>query len=82
VIYVSHLATVSKKGLMTIPSEIRRKYGLKEGDKVRIIEQGGVLVIVPLTDIKALHGLGVEHKEKLLKGIKELEEEHDEEAKA
>jgi len=38
-------------------------------------------VIVPLTDIKALHGLGAEHKEKLLKGVKELEEEHDEEAK-
>ena len=67
---------------MTIPSEVRRKYGLKDGDKVRIIEQGGVLVIVPLTDIKTLHGLGVEHKEKLLMGIKELEEEHDEEAKA
>jgi len=66
---------------MTIPSEVRRKFGLKEGDKVRIIEQDGVLVIVPLTDIKALHGLGAEHKEKLLKAIKELEEEHDEEAK-
>lgn len=79
---MSYLATVSKKGLMTIPSEVRRKFGLKDGDKVRIIEQGGLIVIVPLTDIKTLHGIGAEHKEKLLKGIKELEEEHDEEAKA
>lgn len=79
---MSYLATVSKKGLMTIPSEVRRKYGLKEGDKVRIVDQGGMLLMVPLTDVKALYGLGAEHKEKLLEAIKELEEEHDEEAKA
>ena len=77
---MSYLATISKKGLMTIPSEVRRKYGLKDGDKIRIIDQGGLLVMVPLTDIKALYGLGAQHKEKLLAGIKELEEEHDEEA--
>jgi bifunctional DNA-binding transcriptional regulator/antitoxin component of YhaV-PrlF toxin-antitoxin module len=45
---------------------VRRKYGLKDGDKVRIIDQGGLLIIIPLTDIKALHSLGAEHKEKLL----------------
>jgi len=78
---MSYLATVSKKGLMTIPSEVRRKYGLKDGDKVRVIDQGGLLIIIPLTDIKTLYGLGAEHKEKLLMGIRELEEEHDEEAK-
>jgi len=66
---------------MTIPSEVRRKYGLEDGDKVRIIDQGGLLIIIPLTDVKALYGLGAEHKGKLLIGIKELEEEHDEEAK-
>jgi len=78
---MSYLATVSKKGLMTIPSEVRRKYGLKDGDKVRVIDQGGLLIIIPLMDVKDLYGLGAEHKEKLLMGIKELEEEHDEEAK-
>jgi len=78
---MSYLATVSKKGLMTIPSEVRRKYGLKDGDKVRVIDQGGLLIIIPLTDVKDLYGLGAEYKEKLLIGIKELEEEHDEEAK-
>jgi len=79
---MSYLATVSRKGLMTIPSEVRRKYGLKDGDKVRIIDQGGILLMIPLTDVKVLHGLGAEHKEKLLEAIRELEEEHDEEAKA
>jgi len=78
---MSYLATVSKKGLMTIPSEVRRKYGLKDGDKVRVIDQGGLLIIVPLTDVKALYGLGADYKKELLMGIKELEEEHDEEAK-
>jgi len=79
---MSYLATLSKKGLMTIPSELRRKYGLKEGDKIRIIDRGGILLMVPLTDIKFLYGLGAEHKEKLLEAARELEAEHDEEAKA
>jgi len=79
---MSYLATLSKKGLMTIPSELRRKYGLKEGDKIRIIDREGIILMVPITDIKVLYGLGAEHKEKLLEAVKELEEEHDEEAKA
>ncbi len=79
---MSYLATVSKKGLMTIPSEVRRKYRIKDGDRVRIIDQGGVLLMVPLTDIKALYGLGADHRERLLAAVRELEEEHDEEAKA
>ncbi len=82
VVGMSYLATISKKGLMTLPSEVRRRYGLKDGDKVRIIDRGGTLLIVPLTDMKTLYGLGAEYKERLLEAIEELEVEHDEEAKA
>lgn len=38
------------------------------------------MLIVPLMDIKALYGLGREHKEDLPVMIRELEAEHDEEA--
>ncbi|MBR5508946.1 MAG: AbrB/MazE/SpoVT family DNA-binding domain-containing protein, partial [Lachnospiraceae bacterium] len=34
------LAKVTSKGQITIPIEIRRKLGLKEGDKVLFIEEG------------------------------------------
>lgn len=39
--------TISTKGWVVIPAELREKYQLKPGAKVRIIDYGGVLSIVP-----------------------------------
>jgi AbrB family looped-hinge helix DNA binding protein len=39
--------TVSPKGWIVIPAELRRKYGLKPGDQVVVVDLGGVLGIVP-----------------------------------
>jgi len=33
-----HLTTLTRKGQVTLPAEIRRRLGLKEGDKVAFIE--------------------------------------------
>ena len=38
---------ISTKGWVVIPAELRKKYQLKAGDEVNIIDYGGVLVIVP-----------------------------------
>lgn len=35
------LAKVTSKGQVTIPVEIRRKLGIKEGDKVLFLEESG-----------------------------------------
>lgn len=40
------VARVSVKGQVTIPIEIRKKLGLKEGDKVVFMEQGGNIVVM------------------------------------
>lgn len=40
--------TLTKKGQVTIPKEIRELLGLKERDKVLFIEQGGVVVVKPM----------------------------------
>ena len=40
-------AKISQKGWIVIPAEFRRKYGLKSGDHVDVIDYGGVLVITP-----------------------------------
>lgn len=40
------MARVSSKGQVTIPVEIRRKLGLKEGDKVIFLEKGSDVVLV------------------------------------
>lgn len=40
-------ATVSSKGQLVIPAELRRKYGLKPGARVIISERDGALVLEP-----------------------------------
>ena len=38
---------VSEKGWVVIPAELRRKYALKPGSTVQIVDYGGVLALVP-----------------------------------
>ncbi len=40
-------ATVSSKGWVVIPADIRKKYDLRPGDRVMLVDYGGVLAIVP-----------------------------------
>jgi len=42
------VVTVSSKGWVVIPAELRKKYDLHAGKAVTIIDYGGVLAIVPL----------------------------------
>ena len=39
--------TISSKGWVVIPADLRKKYGLKPGDDVNIVDYGGVLSLVP-----------------------------------
>jgi AbrB family looped-hinge helix DNA binding protein len=39
--------SISNKGWVVIPAELRKKYGLKPGAEVRIVDYGGVLAIIP-----------------------------------
>ena len=41
--------TVSAKGWIVIPVELRRKYHLTPGTKVEIVDNHGVLTIIPTT---------------------------------
>lgn len=38
---------ISEKGWVVIPAELRRKYALKPGSTVQIVDYGGVLALVP-----------------------------------
>ncbi|WKZ38366.1 MAG: AbrB/MazE/SpoVT family DNA-binding domain-containing protein [Anaerolineales bacterium] len=51
--------TVSSKGWIVIPAELRKKYHLTPGTEVVIVDYGGVLSIIPATKdpIKAGRGL-------------------------
>lgn len=55
------VSTVSAKGWVVIPKEIRDRYGIKQGTRIRFVEYGGVISIVPEPEnaheaIKALYG--------------------------
>lgn len=39
--------TVSQKGWVVIPAELRRKYQLTSGTQVQIVDYGGVLSLIP-----------------------------------
>jgi len=60
------LVTVSEKGWVVIPANLRKKYRLTPGVEVRVVDYGGVLALVPqLAD-------PVEQAAGLLKGPKSL----------
>ncbi len=49
-------ATISEKYQMVIPRAIREKWGIKPGQKVRLIVYGNVLEVVPVRNIKEARG--------------------------
>jgi AbrB family looped-hinge helix DNA binding protein len=42
------VVTVSQKGWVVIPAEVRQKYQWKTGDRVKVVDYGGVVSLVPL----------------------------------
>lgn len=41
------LATVTSKGQVTIPQEVRQRLGLKQGDQVAFIMEAGMTILKP-----------------------------------
>ena len=58
--------TISNKGWVVIPAELRKKYNLLPGTEVIIVDYGGVLAIVPALKNPIKEGRG------LLKGLPSL----------
>jgi AbrB family looped-hinge helix DNA binding protein len=42
-------ATVSAKGWVVIPARLRVKYAIKPGSRLRVVDYGGVLSLVPVS---------------------------------
>ncbi len=52
-------STLSEKGWVVIPRELRERYGLKKGDRVHVIDYGGVISIVPASEAPIKTSLGM-----------------------
>lgn len=52
-------STMSTKGRIVIPSNIRKRYGLKPGAKIRFIERGNEIILQPVTRtfLRSVHGM-------------------------
>ena len=48
--------TMSTKGQIVIPSRIRKKYGLKKGEKLVITDENDYIKIIPRTKLTDLVG--------------------------
>jgi len=52
-------STLSEKGWVVIPQELRERHGLKKGDRVHVIDYGGVISIVPASRAPIKNSLGM-----------------------
>ena len=80
-VLTSDVATITSKKMITLPARIRKKYGLREGRKVRFVEVEGGLLLVPILSLKELDGVALKDSKAIIEGIKELEREHRAEAR-
>jgi len=59
---MAEFATVTSKNMVTIPSAIRRKYGIKTGDKVQFVEVHGAAMMIPMRSLSQMHGLDMDYE--------------------
>ncbi len=47
------------KGQVVIPASLRRKHGIKSGTRIQVLEEGGRIVLVPITPayVKKVKGM-------------------------
>jgi AbrB family looped-hinge helix DNA binding protein len=53
------VATISQKGWVVIPAELREKYQWTTGEKVNVVDYGGVVALVPRFKNPEDQGIGV-----------------------
>lgn len=78
--FMGYIAKVTSKRMVTIPAKIMRKYGIKEGMKVKFVEGEKGILMVPIPKLEDLRGIDRQHTGVIIKAIRELEAEHRKEA--
>jgi len=78
---MGEVGTVTSKSMVTIPSRIRRKYGLRQGSKVEFVEVEEGIFLIPLKSLMELRGAAGKDAKLMMEAVRELEREHREEAR-
>lgn len=72
--------TITGKGTVSIPSRIRKKYGLQKGAKAEFMDTEEGIMIVPVVPIEDLFGADSFRKKLVREMIREIREEQRREA--
>jgi len=75
---------IRKRGVLTLPSELREKYMIQEGDTYRLVDMDGIFVLTPMVPMVPELAKEIERIRKdanipldeLLQGIKEERERY------
>ena len=67
--------TITEKGTVTIPAEIREKYRLGKGSRVEFVETDEGVLLVPVIPLEDLFGVDKTAKETVHQMVRELQEE-------
>jgi bifunctional DNA-binding transcriptional regulator/antitoxin component of YhaV-PrlF toxin-antitoxin module len=70
---------VRKRGVLTLPSELREKYTIREGDTFSLVDMGGIFVLTPMVpmvpdlarEIEKIRREAGISTEELLQGLRE-----------
>lgn len=72
--------TITEKGTVSIPSHIRKKYGLQKGAKVEFMDTEEGILVVPVVPLEHLFGADKARKKLVNEMIREIHEERRREA--
>ena len=67
------IATMTDRGTITIPASLRKKFNLKPGAEIALVEDEGKLLVIPIVDIETIRKDFPSRKEM----EKELEKSHE-----
>ncbi|HET92264.1 MAG TPA: AbrB/MazE/SpoVT family DNA-binding domain-containing protein [Chloroflexi bacterium] len=75
---------VRQRGVVTLPAELREKYGIEEGDTFRMVDLDGILVLTPMVPMVPELAREIERArleaglstEELLRGLREQRERY------
>ena len=67
--------TITEKGTVTVPAEIRRKLGLAKGSQVDFVETDEGVLIVPVLPFEELRGIDRNRRKLVNQMIREIQRE-------
>ncbi|KPV64722.1 MAG: SpoVT / AbrB like domain protein [Candidatus Bathyarchaeota archaeon BA2] len=69
------IVTISAKGQIVLPSEVRKELSLEKGTKMVLVVRNGIVIMKPLRKLSELRGILKEIEKPAMEIVRELREE-------